>query len=54
MDARSIIKELTLEAVVTHCGCGDPDSHNGIQGPSGLCPKPSAVQDLGVIARQEN
>lgn len=43
----------TLEAVVVRCGCGDPDSHNGVRGPEGPCPTPRAVDDLGVIARSD-
>jgi hypothetical protein len=38
-------REASISAVVTRCGCGKPASHLGA-----VCPHPSAVTDLGVIA----
>jgi len=51
--ARGEVRSATFEATVIRCGCGNPDTHNGIAGPAGQCPTPSAVQDLGVIAHKE-
>ena len=39
------VTEMTLHAVITRCGCGDPDSHRGKP-----CYKPRAKEDLGEIA----
>jgi len=36
--------EITIEAVVIRCGCGDPDSHAGE-----VCPRPRAREDLGRL-----
>lgn len=38
--------EETVEATVIRCGCGDPEAHSGA-----VCPRPRAVEDLGVISR---
>lgn len=43
--------QLTIAAVVTRCGCGDPLRFHG-RGPNGEllpCPRPRAVEDRGVI-----
>lgn len=42
----------TLEVRAVRCGCGDPDAHNGVRGPAGLCPKPrpfNAETDLRIV-----
>lgn len=39
------VAEISLEAVVIRCGCGDPDSHFGA-----TCPTPREREDLGVVA----
>lgn len=36
----------SVHAVVTRCGCGDPDSHSRLGLP---CPTPRQVEDWGVI-----
>jgi hypothetical protein len=36
--------EVTIEAVVIRCGCGDPTSHAGA-----VCPRPRAREDLGRL-----
>lgn len=38
---------IDFEATVIRCGCGDPQSHASLGQP---CPRPRAVEDLGVIA----
>lgn len=51
------VKEISLEAVVTRCGCtGDfRDFHEDLgDGQYGPCPTPRKVEDLGVIAYRSN
>jgi hypothetical protein len=43
--ATSNIRQSSLAAVVTRCGCGTPGQHAGT-----VCPRPRAVENKGVIA----
>jgi hypothetical protein len=42
------VKRVTLQAVVTKCGCGNPEGHAGQ-----VCPSPKKTEDLGTIADSE-
>lgn len=39
-------RRATIEAVVTRCGCGDPDRYH----PGKPCPRPQKVEDRGVVS----
>lgn len=47
MQADAQIELVQVEAVILHCGCGNPQSHAGA-----VCPK-AIADDRGVVAKHE-
>jgi hypothetical protein len=43
--ARGGAREMSIHAVVTRCGCGDPSAH-----PESPCPRPRARENHGRIS----
>lgn len=48
----NIAQEVSIEAVVTRCGCGDPLRLHGRDEQGGLlpCPTPRAIEDKGTVS----